>query len=325
MEMIIGILGLIATIIFGVLSIDLFKRKRRPCKLTYYPSETINIYRNLTKGFDCIEVLKNDKPIKNNVIFLSGIISCNGDVDLTGSDNVVHMCLPEGYKWLDVKIDSCSEGVEAQFSITKENNRNASLCFGLFRVNEFIKLQALVEYEEEKKLSSLNDLHRKITFSHRIQNTSDVEKGDYIRSYIPMKRVYLFTIVNILVISMVIWGLMQLGDSDNVIYKNCETGKEYSCMVSDDNMIELHSRSIKEMLFELRPEKIAIDDFKKQYVPVFQYKQMNLLSMSFLLGFIIPIVIGVLPTIIYVYFKVRRINKYYLLYKSSDKENANLS
>lgn len=96
MEMIIGILGLIATIVFGVLSIDLFKRKRRPCKLTYYPSETINIYWNLIKGFDSIEVLKNDKPIRNNVILLSGIISCNGDADLTGSNNVVHMCLPEG-------------------------------------------------------------------------------------------------------------------------------------------------------------------------------------------------------------------------------------
>lgn len=322
--MIIGILGLIATIVFGVLSIDLFKRKRRPCKLTYFPSETINIYRNLTKGFDCIEVLKNDKPIKNNVIFLSGIISCNGDVDLTGSDNVVQMCLPEGYKWLDVKIASCSEGIDAQFSIAKETNRNASLCFGLFRVNEYIKLQALVEYENENKMSSLNDLHRKITFSHRIQNTSDVERGDYIRSFIPMKRFCYLVIANIIVLSIVFWGLIQLGSSDNVIYKNCKTGEEYSCMVSDDNMIELYSRSIKESFFELRPKKVSIDDFRKQYVPVFQYKRMNLHSMFFLLGLSIPIAIGLLPIII-VFFKVRRINKYYLLYISSEKERTNLS
>lgn len=319
MEMIIGILGLFATIIFGVLSIDLFKRKRRPCKLTYFPSETINIYRNLTKGFDSIEVLKNDKPIKNNVIFLSGIMSCNGDVDLTGSDNVVHMWLPEGYKWLDVKIDSCSEGIDAQFSITKETNRDASLCFGLFRVNEYIKLQALVEYENEKKMSSLNDLHRKITFSHRIQNTSDVEKGDYIRSYIPMKRFYLLVIANLIVLSIVFGCLLQFGSSDNVIYKNNKTGEEYSCMVSEDNMVELYSRSIKDSFFELRPKKVNVDDFRRQYVPVFHYKRMNLHTMFFLLGFSIPLALGLLPTIIIVFFKARRINKYYLLYKSSDK------
>ncbi|ADE82641.1 hypothetical protein PRMUPPPA20_22850 [Xylanibacter ruminicola] len=323
MEMIIGILGLIATIVFGVLSIDLFKRKRRPCKLTYYPSETINIYWNLIKGFDSIEVLKNDKPIRNNVILLSGIISCNGDADLTGSNNVVHMCLPEGYKWLDVKIDSCSEGVDAQFSITNETNRNASLCFGLFRVNEYIKLQALVEYENEKKLSSLNDLHRKITFSHRIQNTCDVEKGDELRSYIPMRRFYLLVLANVIVLSLFYGGVLLFDNSDDVIYKDCETGMEYSCMVSDDNMIELNSRSIKDFCLELRPKKINIDEFRKRYVPVFQYKRMNLRSMSFLLGLSVPLAIGLLPTIIIVFFKVRRINKYYLLYKSSDKEGAN--
>ena len=325
MEMIIGILGLIATIVFGVLSVDLFKRKRRPCKLTYFPSETINIYRNLTKGFDSIEVLKNDEPIRNNVILLSGVISCNGDVDLTGNDNVVHMCLPEGYKWLDVKIDSCSEGVNAKFSITNENNRNASLCFDLFRVNEYIKIQALVEYEDEKKLSSLNDLHSKITFSHRIQNTSDVEKGDYLRSYIPMRRFHLFVLANVIFWSLFYGGMLLFANSDDVIYKDRRTGKEYSCMVSSDNMIELNSRSIKDFCFELRPKKINIDEFRRQYVPVFQYKRMNLRSMSFLLGLSIPLIVGLLPTIIIAFFKVRRINKYYLLYKSSDKEGAILS
>lgn len=319
--MIIGILGLIMTIVFGVLSVDLFKRKRRPCKLTYFPTETINIYRNLTKGFDNLVVLKNDQPIKNNVIFLSGVISSNGDMDLVGSNNVVNMILPEGYKWLDVKLDSCSKGVDAKFAISNDNNRNAFLNFDLFRVNEYIKLQALVEYENQEKMSSINDLHRHISFSHRIQNTGDVEKGDYIRSYIPMKRLYVFFAVNILVVAMLILGCMQLSNSDNVIYKNCKTGKEYSCMVSDDNMIELHSRSIKEALFELRPERVNVDDFKKQYMPVFQYKRMNLESMSFLLGFTIPIVIVILPTLIIVYFIVRRRNKYYLLYKSLDKEN----
>ena len=60
---------------------------------------------------------------------------------------------------------------------------------------------------------------------------------------------------------------------------------EYSCMVSDDNMIELNSRSIKDFCLELRPKKINIDEFRKRYVPVFQYKRMNLRSMSFLLEF----------------------------------------
>ena len=74
-----------------------------------------------------------------------------------------------------------------------------------------------MEYENEKKLSSLNDLHRKITFSHRIQNTCDVEKGDELRSYIPMRRFYLLVLANVIVLSLFYGGVLLFDNSDDVI------------------------------------------------------------------------------------------------------------
>lgn len=317
--MLLGILGLIATIVFGVLSIDLFKRKRRPCKLTYFPLEAINLYSNLAIGFDNLEILKDKQPIKNNIVYLSGVFASNGDMDITGDNHVVSMRLPEGCKWMGVKVSNCTKGIDAQFSINADNPRIASLSFDLFRVKEYIKLQALVEYGDVQAMSSLYNLHRDITFFHRIENTGDVENGEIIRRYIPLKRKFISLAIIVLLIAGFYSMIMFFENSDNVIYKEIKTSKEYSCMVSDDNMIELHSRSFLESIIEWKPEKISVCEFKKNYIPVYQYKGMNLQSKAMMFGFGFFYVIGLIMSIHFI-LKARRINKLYLLYKDSEKE-----
>lgn len=319
MEMVIGILGLIATIVFGVLSIDLFKRKRRPCRLSYFPSEAISLYRNLTKGFDNLEITMDKKPIKNNVVFLSGFFANSGDIDIKGTENVVKMQLPEGFKWLEVQLDSCSDGIEANFSIPDDTPSIATLNFGLFRVNEFIKFQALVEYEKKKEISTLYRLHRKISFSHRIEDTGDVENGEIVRRHVSYKRLLLPSLIMILLLFGYILCAMLFLNSDNLIYRNNSTNKEYSCMMSDDNMIELQSRSLMESLFELRPEKIAVKEFTSQYTPVYQYKQMNVQMKGTLCVIVFMLIMCSLVTILSL-IKIRRVNKLYSLYISSEKE-----
>lgn len=318
MEMIIGILGLMATVIFGLLSIDLFKRKRRPCKLTYFPAEAINLYRNLTKGFDNLDVLKNKQPIKNNIVYQSGVLVSNGDTDITGDNHIVQMCLPEGFRWMDIKIDSCSEGVEAQLSILDTDQRIAALSFNLFRINEYIKIKSLIEYRKDNDVSTLSSLCRRISFSHRIENTGDVEIGEIIRHYIPLKRLYIIIVV-LHLLFIAFFSIIFFNKSDNVIYKNIKTGQEYSCMVSDDNMIELHSRSLFESLVEWQPKKISVKDFTSQYIPVYKYKQMNFNMLSVIIVYSLLYIICFITIIPYL-IKARRINKHYLLYRSSEKE-----
>lgn len=319
MEMILGILSLIATVIFGILSVYLFKRKRRPCKLTFFPAEAINLYRNLAKGFDNLEVLKDKRPIQNNIVYLSGVLVSNGDTDITGDNHIVQMHLPEGFRWMDIKVDSCSEGVETQLSILDTDQKIATLSFNLFRINEFIKIKSLIEYKKENDISTLSSLYHRIFFSHRIENTGNVEIGEVIRRYIPLKRLYMKMAVLLIFIIAFFSFILFFNNSDNVIYKNINTGQEYSCMVSDDNMIELHSRSLIEYLVEWQPKKISVKDFKTQYIPVYKYKQMNFYMWAMIIsfGFIYTIsFISIIPYLI----KARRINKHYLLYRSSEKE-----
>lgn len=317
--MVLEILGLIATIVFGILSIDLFKRKRRPCKLTYFPSEAINLYRNLAMGFDNLEILKDKQPIKNNIVYLSGVFASNGDMDITGDNHVVSMHLPEGCKWMGVKVGNSTKGINAKFYVNEDDPRNATLSFDLFRVKEYINLQALVEYEDVKAMSSLYNLHRDITFSHRIENTGDVENGEIIKRYIPLKRKYFFLAIILLMITVFFSMIMFLDNSDNVIYKEIKTNKEYSCMVSDDNMIELHSRSLLESFVEWKPEKISVSEFKKNYIPVYRYKGMSLQLKTMMFAFGFFYIIGLIMSILLI-LKARRINKLYLLYKDSEKE-----
>lgn len=189
----------------------------------------------------------------------------------------------------------------------------------MFRVKEYIKLQALVEYEDIKAINSLYNLHREINFSHRIENTGDVEIGEIIKRYIPLKRIF----ISLAIIALLIMGLfstiMFFENSDNIIYKEIKTSKEYSCMVSDDNLIELHSRSLLDSFVEWKPEKISVSEFKENFIPVYQYKGMSLQSSSLMLVLGIFFIIGLISPIPLI-IKAIRINKLYLLYKDSEQE-----
>lgn len=139
-----GIIGVVVTIIIGLLPY-MIKKKRRPCRIVYIPTESFNLYNNLVGYFDSLEILKSKQPIKNNLIFISGTFVCSGNSDIIGVDHVIKIDLPEKCKWVDAKLCRCSRDFNPSIIKNDENKREICVAFDLFKRDEYISLQALVE------------------------------------------------------------------------------------------------------------------------------------------------------------------------------------
>lgn len=171
---ILGIIGIVATIVFGFLSFDLFKRKKYPGKVTYIKLTLIDLLNNVASNFKEIELFHNKLPINKNLVYLKGVLLNNGDIDINSklTEKDITIELPKGCKWLDIKATDFSEDLSVSVNIYNENK--ASFKFDLFRKDEFVQFEGLIE-SESKEISS-EVINSDMLFTHRIENTSKIEK-----------------------------------------------------------------------------------------------------------------------------------------------------
>jgi hypothetical protein len=179
-SLILTILGLAATLIFGLISIYLIIQRRYPGRITFIREASIGLFDSIVRNVPELSVLYNGKPVSENLVLLKGILQNTGSVDITEMMVVEPLAikLPEGYKWLEARIVGSAPNVHA----TVSNQDSTSLIFdvGLFRVNEHIRFEAVAEVPSTEDASaqsggSASDrLSKVLIFSHRIANTQKV-------------------------------------------------------------------------------------------------------------------------------------------------------
>ncbi|MDP1746094.1 MAG: hypothetical protein Q8L90_10980, partial [Bacteroidota bacterium] len=149
LSLILTILGLVATFAFGLLSIDLFKRKKYPGKITFVKQSNISLFNSIVKNFNEISILFDDKPIKENLIYIKGCFINDGDIDIEGSkiEKPISITLPAHYNWVNCKITKTSKDLTCNFHIKEQTVLEFD--FGLFRKNEFYQIEALVEKNKD--------------------------------------------------------------------------------------------------------------------------------------------------------------------------------
>jgi hypothetical protein len=172
LSLILGLIGTIATIIFGFLSIDLFRRKKYPGKVTYVELSVIDLLNNVANNFKEIELLHNKTPINKNIVYVKGALINNGDIDINSklTEKDITIELPLNCKWLDIKATDFSKGLNVSVNINGDNS--ASFKFDLFRKEEFVQFEGLIETKDDNS----NSTNSHIKFTHRIENTSQIEK-----------------------------------------------------------------------------------------------------------------------------------------------------
>jgi hypothetical protein len=169
----ITILGTIATIIFGALSVVLYKRKKYPGKISFIKLNAFNLFDSIVKNFNEISILHNKQPIKENIIYFSGCFVNNGDIDIDKQqiEKNISITLPQNFKWLKCIITRKSN--ELNCSPIMSDPRNLDFELGLFRRNEFFEFEALIE--EEKRNENKMDMMKQIEFIHRIADTQKIQ------------------------------------------------------------------------------------------------------------------------------------------------------
>src|ERR1035438_9026699 len=146
---ILGVLGIAATIVFGVWGIIIIVRRRYPGQLTYIKESNIGLFDSIVKNLPELSVLYNNAPVGQGLVLIKGAILNTGSKDITNEmvEQKLTFALPEGFRWLTAKVVGNSGNVVGAIDI---QDRSLVFTTGLFRCNEFIRFQAIAEIPVHK-------------------------------------------------------------------------------------------------------------------------------------------------------------------------------
>ncbi len=271
LSLLLTIIGTIATLVFGFLSIDLFRRKKYPGKISFVHLNSLSLFNRIAKNFEEISILHNSEPIKENIIYLQGAFVNVGTIDINGTiaEKDISIELPDNYRWLKCKITKVSNDLKCESSISGDKVLDFNL--GLFRRNEFFEFEALIEAENNAK--RYNEIASYFIISHRIANTQKIDRTNIIpenkinenkRSL----RIYLITIFALLIlcISFVIFDLFFPGPL-RIQYRVVNTSNnEYIFYAEGKNDNTIH---LKEVNGD-RETTVPLVEFqnKEKYIPM---------------------------------------------------------
>ncbi|MGN0003375.1 MAG: hypothetical protein ACI35V_08070 [Sphingobacterium composti] len=124
------------------------------------------------KNFNEIAILFENKPIKDNLIYIKGCFINDGEIDIEGEkiERPINISIPENYNWINCKITGTSPDLKCSYEI--KDSKNLQFDFGLFRKNEFYQIEAIIEATEE--IEKHNNIFDELKFTHRISQTQKI-------------------------------------------------------------------------------------------------------------------------------------------------------
>lgn len=177
-----GIVGIVATVIVGAWGIYITLDRKYPGIVTFIKEDNIALFDSIVRNFTELSVLYDGIPVSESLVLLKGYLLNTGSRDITENMVVEQLTLnlPDEFKWLTGKVVSASHNVQASVKIEDETKLIFDL--GLFRKDEYIKFEAVAEVSSEE-LSTENTpsklLEDSMEFSHRIADTRSVEFKDF--------------------------------------------------------------------------------------------------------------------------------------------------
>jgi len=175
-SIILAVLGIVATVLFGIWAVHVVIRRRYPGEITFVVNDCIGLFDTIVKNFPELAVLYQEEPVSHGLVLLKGTFLNSGKKDITPEmvENKITLNLPEDFKWLAAKTVGSSPNVYA--SVVAEPN---SLRFStsLFRCQEYFKFEALAELPVPDKDNSIKaKLVTNISPSHRIADTGKIRE-----------------------------------------------------------------------------------------------------------------------------------------------------
>jgi hypothetical protein len=162
------IIGTIATVVFGAWAIVLAKKRAYPGRISCFHDRTIRLFADITANLPQLAVSYKGEPVAKNVSLVTGYVMNTGSKDVTHEmiENPLRMNLNEGYRWLEASAKSPTEKEEHAKII---DARTVEVSFGLFRCDEFLRFEGLIEVGEGKRATL------EMSVTHRIADTAAVK------------------------------------------------------------------------------------------------------------------------------------------------------
>ena len=218
MPNLLGLAGVIATLIFGLLSIYLFARRKYPGRLVFMEEQCLPLFEDLVKNLPRMQVLYDDKPVSDNLVLLKGLILNVGSKDVSREmiEQPLQIVVSDGFKWLAAKIVSSSPGVKGRVTTLGEATLEFDL--GLFRCEECIRFEALVEVPRNapEGTEPATEFRRIMSFRHRIADTAKVEKRPMPGPASPWETIFQF--IFLLIFALATIAVLQSQSSERRLY-----------------------------------------------------------------------------------------------------------
>jgi len=168
-------MGIIVTILLGVWGIYVTIKYRHSVRVSFVLRKSIALFDTIVKNITDLSVLYKGSPVTQNLILIEGALANTGNKDIlpTMIERPICLNLPKDYKWLTAKIISTSNNVEADLNIS---DPTLTVNSGLFKINEHIHFQALLQVPHEINVVNIeNKMDKIINISHRIADMSKIK------------------------------------------------------------------------------------------------------------------------------------------------------
>jgi len=271
LNMFLGLLGIIITIIIGVTGIIYAYRIRNIPKITFLEQDFFSLFESIIKYMDGINITFENIQVGPSLLMLKASFINNGTIDIDSS--MVHeplkIKLPEDCKWKRIKITKTSPNVNVNF---KMSNAITEFNWDLLKRNEYFSFDALIEVIDNPKEpididnEYIGILSERISISHRITNLEKTNKEN-LYSIMRSKRLkkLMFPLTSLLILGFV------LLISTFVIPDQSLKDTHYIIKDLNNNKMEIKLIYLKNDNIRIKSidnkykEVLTVDEFVKKY------------------------------------------------------------
>ncbi len=265
------LLGIIITVIFGVIGVIYAYRIRNIPKITFLEQDFFSLFKSIIKNMDGINITFENIQINPSLLMLKASFINNGTVDIDSS--IVHeplkIKLPENCKWKRIKITKISPNVNVNF---KMSGVVTEFDWDLLKKGEYFSFDALIEVIDNPKepididSEYIKKLSEEITISHRITNLGKTNKEN-LYSIMKSKRLkkIMFPLILVVIMGFLLLVLTfalpdQSSKKTHYIIKDLKNNDMEIKLIylKNDNIL------IKSIDNEYK-EELTVDEFIKKY------------------------------------------------------------
>lgn len=195
---ILGLIGIILTIIFGIYSIWAYKKSKKKISIELKNEQCYSLFRDDVTRLN-IELIYNKKTLTNPLILFKAKIINNGSVDIDKNRifKPLKIISSKEFNWLEAKTIVQSNGSLSIINILKPNELQIE--WDLLKSGEYIEFEALIEIIDRQKLSydKTNDFYNGLKFDYRITDLNNILK----ENKVPKRTIFEFLIKNVKIVA----------------------------------------------------------------------------------------------------------------------------